>query len=914
MIRNKKPDICFLNETHLTEDCDINDLRINGYNFISCNSSSKRTGGVCVFINKKIKYSKVNVISQQIAWYMSLEVNISKIPTILACVYLSASDNKSTILDSFEEWYEQISTGKQVVVCGDFNIDMLSLTTHARRLRNYCDDNGLKLLVDEPTRIASESKTMIDLCASNINKNKIECKVSQDDQISDHSLIEINICGTKEINIVKNRQIYVWNNYDKVKFWQSIESWQHTWSVVESKSINDKMDWLLNNLSESANQFKSIKTINSKPDFFDNELEQMRREKNRLYKTAQYSINNSNSSKNWQDYRQYKDNYKNKIRAKKYEINQRRLDRVKGDSKGTWKVLKSILNKENNEILCIKHNNKEYEDDYTIANEFNKFFVKSIVDLNTSIPLIPFEDDIIDEGNNMAFSFRGVSITDIKHCVREIKNNNDEFFLNSNVLLDAIFIIGQQLTNIINESFDSGIFPEALKKSTVVPIQKVNGTQLINEFRPINMLPCVEKLIEKLAYQQINNFVQQNDLLKEHQSGFRCQHSCETAINDVLYEWKQAQEESKVIVAVFLDLQRAFETIDTDILVYKLKKYGVKNKESLWFSSYLKNRRQIVKIGETRSEQMNNQLGVPQGSILGPLLFLLYINDIGNCLKYCRIKMFADDTLIYITTDRVEVAIERINQDLSLLFKKLCQNKLKLNINKTKAMILTNKKYNDDEIEISINEGKIEIVDNIKYLGVVIDNKLKMNKNIDYLCKKIGKKANIISRLRYELNLHQKLNIYKAIIHPHFIYCSSILYLANQTDISRLQKLQNTCMRHILKANRFTSSNLLLSALNLMNVRQTIMYYTTIFIHKIVNSQSPSYLTNRIKYRGSNHGERKLRNASELERSKATKSCTQNALFHNGIKLYNSIPNYIRNEKSNYILKKKLKSYIFGKF
>lgn len=170
---------------------------------------------------------------------------------------------------------------------------------------------------------------------------------------------------------------------------------------------------------------------------------------------------------------------------------------------------------------------------------------------------------------NSTFKFRGVSISELKICINEIKNNADEYFLCSNVLLDAVFIIGHQLVNIINESFSTGIFPYVLKKPTIIPIQKVTGTTKISEFRPINMLPCVEKAMEKLAFNQLNEYVDKNKLLHEHQSGFRSKHSCETAINDILYEWKNAQNDSKIIVSVFLDLKRAFEPIDQNFLLEK---------------------------------------------------------------------------------------------------------------------------------------------------------------------------------------------------------------------------------------------------------------------------------------------------------------------------------------------------------
>lgn len=222
----------------------------------------------------------------------------------------------------------------------------------------------------------------------------------------------------------------------------------------------------------------------------------------------------------WYEYRLYKNVYKNEICNKKFVCNQKKLNRVKGDMKGTWKVLSSILNKEQNEISSIKINECEIENDLDMAKEFNNYFINSIVALNEEILKYQYENDIYQR-NHPLFNFRGVSISEIKACLKELKNNTDEFFIKPSVLADAVFVIGPQIADVVNQSFESGIFPEALKKSTIIPIQKKCGSIDITNHRPINMLPCFERLLESLAYNQLNAYVTTNNLLSSHQSGFR---------------------------------------------------------------------------------------------------------------------------------------------------------------------------------------------------------------------------------------------------------------------------------------------------------------------------------------------------------------------------------------------------------
>lgn len=902
----------FLNETHVTDDCDINDLVLNNYECIHCKSYSKHTGGVSIYISNRIKYKNVSIVEQNIAWYLSLEIIVNKVLTVLACVYLSASENKTEVLNSFNDWFEDISEGKQILICGDFNIDMLSNTSHKAKLKKICDDNGMQQLIENPTRVGRNSSTLIDLCITNINRGNVSAQVKIDDQITDHSILDIVIHGKSEQVKPKSREVTVWSGYDCNELWQSLEVEVCHWDSIRNGSVNDKMNWLLHTLSKCTEQFRKTKIIKPVPELFDRNLEEMRMKKNQMYKTASLSREPEADVK-WHEYRVFKNEFKAKIREKKFELNQRKLNEAKGDMKRTWKVINSILNKEQSNLSYIKDGDTTYESDDQIVNMFNEYFVNSIIDINRNIPVVPFEHNIANPPATQ-FKFRGVSIAEIKSSIRQMKNNTDEYSLNANVLLDAMVVIGIQLAESINDSFSKGDFPQALKKSTIIPIQKKSGTVLINEHRPINMLPFLEKLIEKLAHTQFAEFIKGNNHLYTFQSGFREKHSCETAINDVLYDWKAAMNESLIIIAIFLDFQRAFETIEPKLLLYKLEFYfGVRGIELNWFRSYLTDRTQVVRICNVISSEINNRLGVPQGSILGPLLFILYINDLVNCLKYCSVKLFADDTLLYVTVNDLELGVRNVNEDLSRLFGVICQNELKLNVDKTKVMIITNKQIDRENVNIYINGCKLKIESEMKYLGVMIDDKLKFDKNADYLAKKIGKKTNVISRLRKQLTAGQKASLYKTIIEPHFTYCASVLFLSNETDLTRLQVLQNKCLRNVLDVDRYTSSEPMLKSLNLLSVKQLILFRTIIFIRKMIDKETPEYLSDRIMYK-SETSTRTLRNNNDIVPVRATKACSQNSLFYRGIILYNTLPSDIRSGQSQRNFKRRLKNYMVENF
>lgn len=442
VIKNCNPEIVILNETHLTELCDNSDLKLTNYQSpINCFSHSTHTGGVSVFVKKNIRINNINVIQENTAWYLSFETIVNNEPTIFAGLYLSAdARNKPIVIQSYEKWIESLQLSKPVIICGDFNINMLIDTTFSRKLSQICDDCGLQLLTDTCTRVSDNSATMIDLCYSNLSQNNITCIVSSENQISDHAILEITVYGKRDLLPTKTRSICVWKNYNENQLWQSLEANLESWYHIENESIDQKINWLLNAVSSSTDQFKCVKLIKTNDDFFDQELEMMRKKKNELYKRAQSSLGSINATNNWHHFKKFKNKYKNTIQSKKFENNQRKLNRVNGNMKETWRVLNQILCKEIGEITRIKHDNNEFNDDYEIANEFNKYFINSINEINDSIPNITFIDEIV-LNQNLSFEFRAVSINEIKCCLKELKNSTDEYFVNPRVLLDAVFVI-----------------------------------------------------------------------------------------------------------------------------------------------------------------------------------------------------------------------------------------------------------------------------------------------------------------------------------------------------------------------------------------------------------------------------------------------------------------------------------------
>jgi len=279
---------------------------------------------------------------------------------------------------------------------------------------------------------------------------------------------------------------------------------------------------------------------------------------------------------------------------------------------------------------------------------------------------------------------------DLRNMVGKLVNKaGTEEGITVEIMKLVMEVAGEKVCHIINRLLQESVVPERWKKAIVIPIPKIRGTIRVNEFRTINKLPVYEKILEMVVHKQLMKYLESNELIAVCQSGFRNGHSCEIALKWVLTDWKNAIGDRQMIGVVFLDLKRAFEVVDRSVLIRKLQRYGLRAAVLEWFKCYLENRSQRVKFNGVLSKPIDVNFGVPQGSVLGPLLFLLYINDIMDVMTAdCSIRLFADDALIYATGSSRQEINERLNEQMIRMDDWLSRNRLYSNVSKTKAMLI----------------------------------------------------------------------------------------------------------------------------------------------------------------------------------------------------------------------------------
>lgn len=325
-----------------------------------------------------------------------------------------------------------------------------------------------------------------------------------------------------------------------------------------------------------------------------------------------------------------------------------------------------------------------------MANIFNGYFVNSI-SMNV-------EEEYITElmmekyTENQFELFSVIDVRGLNRIVYRLENKySTEEGITVEIIKKVVSVAGPKICYIMNRSLKEGIFPSERKEAIVVPIPKVQRTKKIEEFRPINKLPIYEKILEIVVHNQLVSYLEVNKLLEECQSGFRVRHSGEIALQWVISSWEKSIGEGKMIGIVFLDLRRTFELVDRNILIKKLEWYRIKGAVLRWFKSYLENRTQRVKFNGMLSDPIAVKLGVSQGSVLGSLLFLLYINDLVKIIcGNCEIRLFADDqyTLIYVIGYSSQEINDSLNEQMGKIEEWLNINRLQLNVNKTKVMLV----------------------------------------------------------------------------------------------------------------------------------------------------------------------------------------------------------------------------------
>ena len=473
--------------------------------------------------------------------------------------------------------------------------------------------------------------------------------------------------------------------------------------------------------------------------------------------------------------------------------------------------------------------------------------------------------------------------------------------ISNRILKLAAPVIYKNLTDLFNLSITSGVFPSDWKIAKVSPLFKLGDLTDANNYRPISVLPTIARVFERLIFDQLYTYVNENNFLYTYQSGFRPLHSTLTALLDITNEWCFNIDKGMVNGVLFLDLKKAFDTVDHVILLTKLRYYGVETDTVNWFTSYLQNRQQVCYANGITSSIDYITCGVPQGSILGPLLFLIYINDISKCLDYGVARLFADDTNLTFSGCSFPALQNKMSKDLKGIASWLSANRLTLNVQKTDFMVIGSRQRVaslEEDIALSLLGTELEKVNSVKCLGVDIDEYLTWDNHMLSIRKKVTRNLGVLRRVKPFLKTENLIVIYRSIIEPYFTYCCIVWDSISETQIANLQKLQNRAARIITGASYLQRSSDVLCELGWMTLEAMRKRQKAILMFKILNGLTPPYLSQMFTHSASFHDYGLRSSRMNLALPKSRTDFYRNSFSFTGAKIWNELPNSLKEETS----------------
>ena len=443
----------------------------------------------------------------------------------------------------------------------------------------------------------------------------------------------------------------------------------------------------------------------------------------------------------------------------------------------------------------------------------------------------------------------------------------------------------------------------------MIPVFKAGDLKSVTNYRPISILPIFSKIFEKVIYKRLDDFLTKNEILHKNQFGFRARLSTCTALLQLVDKITGSIDRRKTTIGVFIDLAKAFDTVDHQILLQKLECYGIRGVALNYFRNYLSNRQQFVTINGISSSRTYIKCGVPQGSILGPLLFLLYINDL-NCVSSILDNiMFADDTNLFLTGKSLADVEEQMNQELLLITEWFQSNRLSLNITKTSYLIFGNNK--NLTANIFINKIPINQQHETKFLGVILSSNLHWNKHIEVVSSKISKNIGIIAKLRHILPQKLICGLYQTLVNPYISYCNLVWALPHETtNLNKILRIQKKYCRIITFSKFNEHSRPLFVKLSFLSVYDTYKYQLLIHVYKEVKNISP--VGSQYYVENSAIHKHYTSQNSNLHLPQCRTSFKRNTISFQGPILWNALPGKIKSCQSLNIFKSKLKLHLLS--
>ena len=858
IVNKIQPAIVFLSETWFDDSCPKGMAVPTNYSIIRKDRSEKfklkygkkNGGGIAVLIRKGVKLKIENNTSNNeddeiLCCNLFTQTKKHQILFIYRADYtdiLKCDKDGNTKMENIL----QSTTSDDIILIGDLNCNVKAAkpSKETQKLMTLCEDYQLQQRIDKPTRITTTSASTIDHIWTR-NKNLIT-EVGTCEGLSDHcgiyALIEVNL-GKSEPEEIIFRDF---KNFNETKYKEDIMTYikESDFQLhLENKDVNKAFNTWVTCIQHAADKnapiIKTKKTEKKKIPWYNKELEEITRIKNmyiKLYKLY----------KNPEDKEAIKiaKNQQTHLKRKyKREYYKDRIDNFTGDSKKMWNLLNDITDRTYKEDILPDLINQE------VANKFNNYFANVGINvqkkLNINIPKPTLN-------SNGIFKFQPETKTRIEQLICRIKPNvavgHDK--LSAKLIKIASPIISEDLKTLVNLSYETKTFPDQLKIAIVKPIHKKGSNNEPEQYRPISILPVISKIFERSAVDQLMKYAIENKLINPNQHAYQKHHSTVTCLFELVESIKKNIDQGNMVAMAALDLSKAFDSLAHNLILKKLDQIGLNASSTMWIDSYLTNRKQSVKLNQVLSSQDTVESGVPQGSILGPLLFIITTNDITQALREYNISIYADDMQIIISGTNVNEMQMKLEKAIETANNYYNENSLLCNPTKTEIILFGTeqqlKKRNKLQITVQgENETKILTGEkHIKILGVYLDQHLNWNKHTSTVKQKATNSIRMLHRINYCLPQKQQRILYNSLVVPYFSYADIIWTNCSDKNNRKLQLAQNFAAKSMLGAKKYSSSTAALKKLELLPLKQKREIHLAVHVKKALCGNSTDNIQN----------------------------------------------------------------------
>lgn len=891
LVSNKSKIIdCFVVIESWIDDLDNFKLyEFRNYNSYSLSRMNSKGGGIIIYVCKLFVVNIITKMCNQHIEAMLIEILAQNLKQKVLAVYRPPSGNMAKfneIMDDFFSIYEDLT------VVGDMNINSLNLNV-CHEYRDMLMMNDYYVVNNSVTR--PSSGTLLDHAVMKSNSNAL-IYTSKNFKLSDHNFVVVLKKITHHINW-KHTTVQK-SNYQRIR--EELASIDLMNVVAECPNGNAALTNLINLIKSTVDDSQIIYKIKQK---FQNEVPQ--------YVDKKY-VKLSNNINNLHD----------KIRKRKneglpvnfLELKMTNLEEslsqhvhikardyysniIANNRSFSWNIINEITGRrKKNEDYVIQNDDRVIFDKKEIADLFQHKFSTIICDSTNSIRMEYLGLPLIN-------SMRMDAVTDdeIAAIMNELslKKATGSDGISVRIWKDNINMFVPILTCLVNDMLISGTYPDILKIAAIKPIHKNGIKTNIDNYRGISLLPTINKVFERIIYDKIVKFMTKFEQFDELQYGYRKHFGTQDALCKLYTLISKALDRKKFAVAVFFDISKAFDSIDHKLLLFKLEKLGIRGKALKLIKSYLSNRSQYVKIMDVMSEIAEILFGVPQGSCLGPLLFILMISDLKFLKTNSTILKYADDVVMILTCDKLNDVPGALKSDISKIKQYYVNNGLKLNASKSKYMTFGFSNYND--LDNLMKESGIEKVEFIKYLGVTVDSKLRMTNHVNDLANKISQSSRAMNIIKKHLPTYSLMQFYHAFIGSHIHSNGFLLWRLNTGDINRLQIIQNKSLKSIfgLKSEFPTEKLFKEKAVNILPVLGIACYNLLLMTKKYI-------ITGTEDFEEIDEGRRE----NQLKFWRFKKPVMANDFICLGPKIYNQLPKEIRDIMRYNQYKKKLKTYL----